>query len=83
MKVPESVRPLAVVLTAFVFWFVFTALTKVVLTCAYSLSCTWDDITTRPNFHWRSATLVLIALVSAVWVSFRIFYSDDEDMNQV
>ena len=77
------------VLCAFAFWFLFTGLAKVVITCAPSIGCTWDQLHTvtltntaspgAPNaLRIRDLVVLSMTLLTALWAASRIFFPPEK-----
>ena len=70
-------RALLFVLISFVLWFVFASLAQIVIKCA-PLRCSLADFSSKGAMGNREVAMMLIALLTALWVSSRLFFPAEE-----
>ena len=72
-----GVKALLFILVAFALWFAFVFLAQVVLTCAPA-GCSLTDLRFPSPMGRRQILVTAVTLVTALWVSSRIFFSSDD-----
>jgi hypothetical protein len=65
------------VLAAFLFWFMFASLAQIVITCA-PVGCSLKDLQPLRPMGRREMFVMVISLLTALWVSSRIFFPSEE-----
>ena len=85
-KVPvkKRLKAFGFVALAFLFWFVFVSLARIVQNCALTyelwplVQCTAIDLTSLKHMGWAETTMMVVTLVVAIWAARRAVFPPEE-----
>jgi hypothetical protein len=72
------INPLLFVLAAFGLWYLFESFAHIVITCAPKFECSLAALQAPTPMDTRAVVVMSITLITALWVSGRIFFPSEE-----